>query len=153
MFLKEYDIYIGSFLELLNLRFAPRQISEDGPGGVEEMVELQSKFRIFAKGHTFRECVSVLGLGGSWNWQAKQRWFKLLDWLEQVPSETAQYGSERIVSVIADNLASANPSPIYFTQHDLAKDPRVLVRFADKPHFYFVESFIVISLPMAPRKL
>jgi hypothetical protein len=152
MFLKEYDIYIGSFLEMLNLRFAPRQISEDGAGGVEEMTELQSKFHIFAEGRTFRECVSVLGLGGLGNWRAKNRWFKLLDWLEKVPSDTTQYGGPRIVSVIADNLASANPSPMHFTQHDMAKEPGVLVRFAAKPHFYFIESFIVISLPMAPRK-
>jgi hypothetical protein len=153
MFLLEYDIYIGSFLETLNLRFAPHQIAEDGPGGIEEMAYLQRKFRIFAEGHTFRECVAVLGLGGFLNWRAKNRWFRLLDWLEQVPSETAQNGSERIVSVIEENLASDNPSPIHFTQHDMAKDPGVLVRFAEKPHFYFIERFIVISLPMAPRRL
>jgi hypothetical protein len=152
MFLKEHDIYIGSFLEMLNLRFAPPQASEDGSGGVEEMAKLQKSFHIFAKGRTFRECVSVLGLGGFWNWRAKERWFKLLDWLEDVPSETAQNGSERIVSVIEENLASRTPSPMQFTSHDMAKDPRVLVHFADKPRFYFIEQFITISLPMGPRK-
>src|SRR4051794_29491323 len=122
MFLKEYDIYIGSFLETLNLRFAPRQMPEHGPGGVEEMVELQQTFHIFAKGRTFRECVAVLGLGGLWNWQAKNRWFDLLKWLEKCPSETGQTGSERIVAVIEENLASHPPQPIYFPSHDRAID-------------------------------
>src|SRR4051812_46557257 len=120
MFLIEYDIYIGSFLEMLNLRFSPPQTSADGEGGVAEMVDLQNKFQIFTKGHTFRHCVSVLGLGGLWNWEAKNRWFRLLDWLETVPSETAEYGGPRIVSVIAENLASGNALPMHFTQHDMA---------------------------------
>jgi hypothetical protein len=152
MFLQEYDVYIGTFLEMLNLRFAPPQISEDGSGGVEEMAELQKTFHIFANGRSFRECVSVLGLGGFWNWRAKNRWFKLLDWLKEVPSETEQNGSDRIVSVIKENLASPTPSPVHFTSHDMAKEPRVLVRFDDKPRFYFIEQFITISLPMGPRK-
>jgi len=152
MFLIEYDIYIGSFLELLNLRFAPKQNPAHGPGGVQEMVDLQNRFQIFAKGHTFKDCVSVLGLGGFWNWEAKNRWFKLLDWLERCPSETDQNGSERIVSVIAENLASRTPRPMHFTQHDLNKDPRVLVIFDDQPYFYLLEKFTTISLPMAPRK-
>jgi hypothetical protein len=152
MFLIEYDIYIGSFLEMLNLRFTPPQGATNGIGGVEEMAELQGKFTIFAEGNTFRECVSVLGLGGLMNWEAKNRWFRLLDWLETVPSETTEYGGPRIVSVIAENLASASPLPVHFTQHDMAQDPRVLVRRNDTPRFYFVERFITISLPMAPRK-
>jgi hypothetical protein len=150
MFLIDHDIYIGSFLEMLNLRFAPSQAA--GVGGVEEMAQLQKEFNIFSKSHTFRQCVSVLGLGGFWNWQAKNRWFELLDWLEKVPSETAENGSERIVSVIEENLASRTPSPIQFTSHDMTKEKGVLVRFADTPRFYFVEKFITISLPMGPRK-
>ena len=152
LFLKEHDIYIGTFLEMLNLRFAPTQIPADGPGGVEEMVELQKEFQVFAKGHTFRQCASVLGLGGFWNWKAKNRWFELLGWLEKCPSETKQNGSERIVAVIKENLESKSPQPMQFVSHDKAKDPRVLVQFGNKPQFYFVEQFITISLPMAPRK-
>jgi len=152
MFLLEYDVYIQSFLEMLNLRFAPPQPS-NGIGGVQEMAELERKFKIFASGHSFRDCAAVLGLGGSWNWEAKNRWFTLLNWLDSVPSETAgEYGGPHIVKVIAANLASANPVPIHFTQHDMAQDPRVLVRFHSSPLFYLRQSFITISFPMGPKK-
>lgn len=152
MFLLEYDIYIQSYLEMLNLRFAPPQPS-NGIGGVQEMVDLQNKFLIFTKDHTFMECVSLLGLGGLWNWELKNRWFRLLAWLDTVPSPTSgQYGGPHIVSVIAANLASKNPLPIHFTSHDMAQHPGVLVTQPDTPHFYLVERFITISLPMGPRK-
>jgi hypothetical protein len=152
LFLKEYDIYIPGFLEALNLRFAPKQSSTDGIGGVQEMAELQKTFHIFAKGRSFRDCAAVLGLGGALNWQAKNRWFDLLEWLKKVPSETSENGSDRIVSVLEENLAASRPHPVHFTSHDFADDKRVLVRKADQPHFFLIETFITISLPMSPRK-
>ena len=44
-FMREHDIFIGSLLEQLNLRFAPEPVTPDSndnlAGGIREMVELQ----------------------------------------------------------------------------------------------------------------
>jgi hypothetical protein len=151
LFLKEDDIYIGRLLDNLNLRFAPAQEPADGLGGIAEMVELQKKFQVFSSGHSLRDCAALLGLGGSESWRAKNRWFELLEWLDRCPSETAQTGGARIVSVLEEHLASYQPSPVYFTAHALQTDKRVLIRPGDRPVFYMDMLFLTISLPMQPR--
>jgi len=151
LFLKEYDIYIGGLLENLNLRFAPSQEPGDGLGGIDEMIELQKTFHVFSQGHSFRDCVALLGSAGSENWRTKNRWLDLLEWLDRCPSETAQTGGARIVSALEEHLASHQPSPVHFTAHDLKTDKRVLIRPGDRPIFYINMQFLTISLPMQPR--
>ena len=48
-FMKEHDIYIGSMLDELNLRFAPSQGLATHQGGIDEMVALQKEFKILKK--------------------------------------------------------------------------------------------------------
>ena len=61
-FMKEHDIYIGSMLDELNLRFAPPQGLATHYGGLDEMVALQKEFKILKKGRAFRTSVAVLNL-------------------------------------------------------------------------------------------
>jgi hypothetical protein len=151
------DIYIGSFLELFNLRFGFEQdeVEFDG-GGISEMAALQREFEIFKKGRKFVDSAKLLGLGGLHNNRAKNRWFKLLDWLSTLPSdEDDKTGDERIVSALIKNFASKKPLPCFMTAHD-SRDKsghglKVVVIEPDKPIFYIDRPYLTISLPMAPN--
>jgi hypothetical protein len=146
MFMLEDDIYIGSLLENLNLRF--------GPGNLDEMVDLQKKFSVFSMKHSFRDSVDLLGLAGLWNTGIKSRWDRLLESYKKVPSDKkGRTGDQRIVSALMENLAAKNPLPVHFTAHDSRKNPRVTVRSKDMAIFYMHETFLVVSLPMKPRPL
>ena len=54
LFMKEHDIYIGTMLDELNLRFAPSQGKDSHFGGILEMVDLHKEFKLFKKGRTFK---------------------------------------------------------------------------------------------------
>lgn len=148
MFMLDDDIYIGSLLEMLNLRFGPKSDQ------IDEMVALQKKFGVFSKKRSFRDSVDLLGLGGHWNIGIKSKWDRLLDSYQKVPSDRkGQTGDQRIVSAMMEDLAAKNPLPVHFTAHDSRKNPRVTVRSKDKAIFYMHEAFLVVSLPMKPRPL
>ncbi|MBK6294390.1 MAG: hypothetical protein IPF55_08785 [Rhodoferax sp.] len=66
-YMKEDDIYIGSLLDEMNVRFAPSQGKEDLFGGIDEMVALQKEFKIFKKGRSFKTSLSVLNIGARGN--------------------------------------------------------------------------------------
>lgn len=162
-FMAEDDIYITSFIDLFNLRFAPVQKEEPGDlffGGVDEMQALQSEFQIFQTGRSFAESAKLLGLGGVNNNRAKNRWFTLLDNLKKVPSDQAgTSGDQRIVNALIDNFGKkkGKPLPCFMKAHDSrGKGPReglrVIVIEKDKPLFYIEQTYLTISLPMKPRK-
>ena len=66
------DLYIGSFLELFNLRFGIEQKDvEFAFGGITEMTFLQKEFQIFQVGRPFVHSAKLLGLGGLQNNRAK----------------------------------------------------------------------------------
>src|SRR5262245_39617584 len=113
-FMKEYDVYIDSLLDLLNLRFAPsEEFDKEWLGGISEMADLQKRFKIFQKGRSFRDSCAILDLGGFWDGHAKFRWYKLLEWLDTVGSGVAgKKGGPAIVDAIVANLASSNPKPM-----------------------------------------
>lgn len=151
-FMKEDDIYIGGLLELFNLRFAPTplvrtSLLETAFGGIDEIIELQKEFKIFAPKRPFSTSASILGLGGMGNARAKNRWFQLL---RNLPDG----GDQTVADVIRENLASKKPLPCYMKAH-LSKprsENRVIITSPDRPLFYLEIDYLTISLPMAPRR-
>lgn len=149
----EDDIYIGPLFDLFNLRFGPEQNeSEFAAGGASEIKALQDEFEIFQQGRPFVESAKLLGLGGLHNNRAKNRWFSLLKWLAKVPSDQAgETGDQRIVNALIKNFARKSPLPCFMKAHD-SRDPnglRVIVG-EDTPIFYIKQTYLTISLPMAP---
>jgi hypothetical protein len=155
-FMKEDDIYIGSLLELFNLRFGAEQDEKGFAGGVTEMAALQDEFDIFVSGRTFAESAKLLGLGGPYNNRVKNRWFDLLAALPKYKSnKEGETGDQRIVNALIANFAGKNPLPCYMKAHD-ARDksgygPIVVVLENDMPIFYISQPYLTISLPMKPR--
>ena len=155
-FMKEDDIYIGSLLELFNLRFGDAQKGEEFSGGVTEMVAIQHEFHVFQTDRTFALSAELLGLGGHNNNRVKNRWFDLLrslpGWRSDKPGVN---GDQRIVQALIANLEGRNPLPCYMKAHD-ARDkkgygPIVVVHEKDTPIFYIDRTYLTISLPMMPR--
>jgi len=150
-FMQEHDIYIGSILEELNLRFAPTQDKEGHHGGIAEMAELQGEFKIFKKGRTFAKSVSVLNLGMRNN-EVKNRWLALLNALDKHPSNVkGKNGDQAIVEALIKNLAAKKPLPVYFTSHSMAgggDDSQVKVTHGERAVHYIEQDYIVVSLPM-----
>lgn len=176
MILREDDVYIASFIDLFNLRFAPAQDAGSTPGnppprmwdsqttggdpgawlfgGIAEMAALQREFQIFRAGRPFWQSAALLGVGGFANNGAKNRWLSLLMWLTTCKSDNpAENGDQRIVNALIANLGKPQPLPCYMQAHDLrdTDGDRVIVRENDRPLFYIDRTFLTISLPMAPR--
>ena len=155
-FMKEDDIYIGSFLELFNVRFGIEQEEREYFGGYTEMRALQDEFQIFKKDRKFVDSAKLLGLGGLQNNRAKNRWLKLLDSLSALKSnKDGENGDQRIVNALIANFASKTPLPCYMKAHD-ARDksgygPIVVVLERDTPIFYIERPYLTISLPMKPK--
>jgi hypothetical protein len=156
--MSEWDISIGSLLDLFNLRFAPPQGPNPGgplEGGITEMVALQREFGVFKEGRPFAESARLLGLGGLSNNLAKNRWFTLLETLARSESDVAGVnGDQRIVRALIDNLTSEKPLPCYLKAHDSREKGmrRVIILPNDKPLGYMTQEFLTISLPMEPRR-
>lgn len=150
-YMKEDDIYIGSLLDEMNVRFAPSQGKDELYGGIDEMVALQKEFKIFKKGRSFKTSLSVLNIGARGN-LVKNRWQTLLGNLVKHPSNKAsQSGDVAIVTAIIKNLASKKPLPIFFRDHDMRGDKaNSEVKITDKarPIHYLEQDYLVISLPM-----
>lgn len=152
-FMKEHDIYIGSLLDELNVRFAPPQRKKNHLGGIEEMAALQKEFRIFKKGRSFKTSMSVLNIG-AFNNDVKNRWHAYLESLKKHGSnKTGQSGDGAIVNALVKNLGAANPAPVYFTSHDMRGPAGEEVQITDKsrPVFYMEVDYLTISLPMKPK--
>ena len=154
-FLQEHDIYVGSLLDELNVRFAPSQGKESHYGGIEEMAALQREFKIFKKGRSFKTSISVLNIG-AFNNDVKNRWHRYLEKLSSYESSVkGQNGDVAIVNVLVKNLAAKTPVPVYFMSHDLRGSPdNRQVRILDKsrPVFYLEIDYLTISLPMQPAR-
>ena len=150
-YMKEDDIYIGSLLAEMNVRFAPSQGKDELYGGIDEMVALQKEFKIFKKGRSFKTSLSVLNIGARGN-LLKNRWQSLLGNLVKQPSnQGSQNGDVAIVTAIIKNLASKKPLPVFFRDHDMRGDKaNSEVKIIDKarPIHYLEQDYLVISLPM-----
>ncbi len=154
-FMGENDVFIGTFLELANLRFAPRQGSEpEWFGGIDEIVELQKEFQVFQAGRSFQKSAALLGLGGHANSMARAGWFRLLADLRNYPSnKPGQDGDAAIVGAMLQNFALAAPLPVYFMAHDSRPDGarQVIIEDAARPLFYIEQDYVTVSIPMKPR--
>jgi hypothetical protein len=148
-------MYIGMFLDLFNLRFAPEEGSGSAVyGGITEMVALQKEFQIFKVGRLFAESARLLGLGGLYNNTAKNRWITLLTDLPGYESDKpGENGDQRVVNALIANLAAEQPLPCFMRAHDsrVGGDRRVIVDVHSRPLFYLEQPYLTISLPMRPR--
>lgn len=94
-FMQKHDIYLGSILEELNLRFAPAQGTDEHLfGGIEEMAALQKEFNIFKEGRSFRKSVAVLNVG-SRNNEAKNGWLAYIDSFQKHPSNVSPLNGDQ----------------------------------------------------------
>ena len=150
-FMKEHDIYIGSMLDELNLRFAPAQGKGTHHGGIEEMVALQKEFEIFKKGRSFKTSVAALNLGARNN-EVKNRWYNLVGALSSHDSNRSkQNGDVAIVNALVKNLASKSPLHVYFISHDMRgvkANAQVKITEKSRPVHYLEQDYLTISLPM-----
>ena len=152
-FLREDDHLFSSLLDLANLRFAP--LSPPANDGIIEMKSLQTQFNIFSASHSLADSFAVLGLGGFWNTQLENKWYRFLN--EYLPgcrvemngSVTTQEGDRGIVAALTDNLALKSPNPVHFTVHDLKKNPHVIISHGT-PIVYMKSTYLIISLPTTP---
>jgi hypothetical protein len=149
-FMKEDDIYIGTFLDLFNIRFAPTPFSADAMtvyGGIDEMTALQGEFTIFSSKRPFSASAALLGLGGIHKALAKNRWLELL---RNLPDN----GDQQIADALVANFRKRPPLPCYMRAHDarIKGENRVIIIESDAPLFYLEQKYLTISLPMAPRR-
>lgn len=156
MFMQEHDVYVGTMLEELNLRFAPSHSAKEQHGGINEMAELQKEFEIFKEGRPLEKSARALHLGGSANHEVKNRFYDYLKFLRRQKSNVKGLnGDEAIVSAIVRNLASKKPMPVHFATHDMrgkGEAQGVIVRESHKPLFYMTDDYLSISLPAAPHE-
>ncbi len=152
-FMKDHDIYIGTMLEDLNLRFAPSQGRSSHFGGIDEMVALQKEFKIFKKGRSFKTSCTILNLGARNN-EVKNLWQSMLANLSRHPSaQNGKDGDSAIVDALIKNLSSTTPLPVYFTSHDMrgdASNVQVKITPISRPVHYLEQDYMTISLPMQP---
>ena len=154
-FMKEHDVYVGTMLDELNLRFAPPHGAKEHHGGIDEMIELQKEFQIFKDGRSFATSASALHLGGSLNHEVKNRFQLYLKHLRREKSNVkGQNGDVAIVKAILANFASKKPLPVYFDYHDMREkgdNGGVIIHGKGKPLSYMANDYLWISLPMQPR--
>lgn len=157
-FMADADIFIGSVLDELNLRFAPPQKTDDKElyGGIHEMAEIQKEFGIFRKGRPLQNSLRALNLTPTNN-TVRQRWLRLIEALAKHPSSRkGENGNEAIVNALLENFALATPLPVYFTSHDMdgkpvAESPVVISTGVRAVHYLEVD-YLQISLPMQSKE-
>jgi hypothetical protein len=151
IFMKDQDVYVGTMLDELNLRFAPPYGTKEQFGGIDEMVELQKEFQIFKEGRSFRTSATALHLGGSANHEAKNRFYRYLGNLRRQKSNIAgQNGDAAIIKALISNFSAKKPLPVYFDYHDMREQNSVVVKDKARPLFYMDRDYLWISLPMQP---
>lgn len=153
-FMKEHDIYVGTLLDDLNLRFAPPHGATEQFGGIDEMVEIQKEFGIFKEGRSLRTSAMALHLGNSANHEVKNRFYRYLGNLRRQKSNVAGLNGEAaIVKALVKNLKAKKPLPVYFDFHDMraAEEAKGVIIRQGHPLFYMDQEYLWISLPMQPR--
>jgi hypothetical protein len=154
-FMREHDIYVGTMLDDLNLRFAPPHGAKEHFGGIEEMVQIQKEFGIFKQGRSLRTSAMALHLGNSANHEVKNRFYAYLANLRRQKSNVKGLtGEAAIVAALIKNLGAKNPLPAYFDFHDMrvgGESKGVIVREKGRPLFYMDQDYLWISLPTQPH--
>ena len=161
--IRQDDHLISSLVDLANVRFArcvteavspPLQLPPQLKDGIDELKSLQDEFDIFSDDHSLADSFAVIGLGGFWNPALKNKFYKYLDSLADVGfamnnSDTGESGERGIVNALRENFERDIPYPVYFTNHELGEDSRVLATYR-RPLVYMIDEYLVISLPMTP---
>lgn len=151
-FLKEDDIYVGSLLDLLNVRFGRRYGTTDD--GIDELKELQGEFGIFKSGRSLAQSLRVLNVGGSWNPHVKTQWFKYLVSLDSVASEQRGVkGGPALVDRLIDNFESKKTLAVYFEPHNSDDNGDRVLLAVGRPLFFMLEDHLVVRLPMLRRSI
>lgn len=154
-FMKEHDVYVDSMLDELNLRFAPPHGAKEQFGGIDEMAELQKEFEIFKVGRSLRTSATALHLGGSYNHEVKNRFYRYLGNLRRQKSNVKGLNGEAaILKALIRNLAAKKPLPVYWGYHDMRGEGEaqgVIVKDKARPLFYMEQDYLFISLPAQPR--
>ena len=154
-FMKEHDVFVGTMLDDLNLRFAPPHGAKEHFGGIDEMVEIQKEFGTFKQGRSLRASAMSLHLGNSANHEVKNRFYAFLANLRRQKSNVKGLNGEAaIVGALIRNLGAKKPLPTYFDFHDLRGEgdaKGVIIREKGRPLFYMDQDYLWISLPMQPR--
>ncbi|QTD45171.1 hypothetical protein [Ottowia testudinis] len=150
-YMQQHDIFIGSMLDELNLRFAPSQSEYGGVGGLDEMVALQQEFEIFKKGRPLKNSIAALNLL-SRNNDVKRRWLELIGNLGRHPSNLqGMDGEQAIITALVDNLRASKPLPVFFASHSMLGErdnKQVKITPRARAVHYIEQDYIVISLPM-----
>jgi hypothetical protein len=160
-FIRQDDHLISSLLDLANLRFARCVTEAASPplhlplkDGIDELKSLQQAFDIFSDKHSLADSFAVLGLGGFWNPELKNKFYGYLESLARERfamngSDTGEAGDRGISAALKKNFELRIPYPVYFTAHKLDQDPRVLASYG-KPLIYMDDEYLIISFPMTP---
>lgn len=154
-FMKEHDVYVGTMIDELNLRFAPPHGAKEHFGGIDEMVELQKEFEIFKAGRSLRTSAMALHLGGSINHEVKNRFYRYLGNLRRQKSNVkGENGEAAIIAALVKNLGAKKPLPVYFDYHDMragGDSAGVIVKDKARPVFFMDTDYLYISFPAQPR--
>jgi hypothetical protein len=151
--IREDDHLFSSLLDLANLRFAPTQPPQND--GINELKSLQTQFNVFSAQHSLADSFAVLGLGGFWNTQLKNKWYDFLN--KYLPTcgfelsgiATGLAGDRGIVDVLSSNFSTDPVHPVYFTVHDAKQNSSVVAEYK-RPLVYMKSTYLVISLPTTP---
>jgi hypothetical protein len=158
---RQDDHLISSLLDLANLRFARCVTEAASPplllplkDGIDELKSLQHAFDIFSDRHSLADSFAVLGLGGFWNPELKNKFYRYLESLARERFamngvDTGEAGDRGIAAALKKNFELDVPYPVYFTTHKSDDDPRVLASYG-KPLVYMEDDYLIISLPMTP---
>jgi hypothetical protein len=140
------DDYIESHLAALNLRFAPGD-------PLDEMVHLQSVFKIFSGEYRLEDCISLLNVTGD-AWQLRAKWYKLWNWIAGLTSDQpGKSGGEAIIDALRHELESAKPRPVYFQSHNFDSNPNVQLNLGIvNPVFYIKRQYVTISIPLRSKR-
>jgi hypothetical protein len=160
--IRQDDHLISSLLDLANLRFARCVTEAASPplnpqfvvDGIDELKSLQQKFDIFSDDHSLSDSFAVLGLGGFWNPELKNKFYGYLGSLARQlfamdNANTVDAGDRGIATALRKNFDLDVPYPVYFMTHESGQDPRVLASYGT-PLPYMADTYLIISLPMTP---
>jgi hypothetical protein len=120
---------------------------------IPEMVALQKEFKIFSAKHSLRQSFALLGIVPA-DQAERTRWYRFLDeLLGTYKSDLANVnGHDRVVKAFKDDLAAAQPLPVFFRVHLASEDPRVTVTQGPAVIFSSV-TYSIVSIPTIPASL
>jgi hypothetical protein len=117
-----------------------------GPA-IDEMIELQREFEIFAPRRSLRNSYDLIGIRPTDHGE-RRRWYIALEQrLRSYDSERPNLnGYDRLILAYVENFNDAKPLPIFMQCHAAKDDPRLLVS-KGRPVIFIPEDYLIISVP------